>query len=200
MTLIDFTNKQFDELVRHKPIGTASYWFRIALVAIPFACFIYSLFLTVIAGTRIWLLAIGGEIISCSILLILACIGSFVLLIIVFFNKTKDKQPMFVTIYILCTVGCFILLGSLLSQTNMTKAETTTRDMQDFCFRKASNGEVVAFLKTHSTPYSVNSYVQYRTSDQHHVISAFLGIWIAVFLLYIFTLILLENEDKLFES
>lgn len=150
-----------------------------------------------ITGNKIWLKAVGGQILTTCFFTFLLSIVSIAMLFLVWFNKLQnlDKQLRY-QIFVALNVFTLFLSCILLVLSTYGQASQATSDISDYIVRNPNATIVTSFLSKHPTSSSQTSYILQRTSNAYSVNAVFFAIWLIALIVACACNTMIENAEN----
>lgn len=184
----------FQALEQGGPMKIATFWLAILLLGISLSTAIFSIYWMAIAGSKIWLNAIGGALVATNFFLMLLSLASmaFLALSMLGFKIVFDgfTRQLFAVSTFIAQILCCVLM----SLATETETDRCLKELEDYCIRNAELPLVVDFMKDHSTSYSRYSFVARITTEAYSSIASLFGIWFPLTIFYLYCAIKIGND------
>lgn len=189
--------RSFTELQKSGIKGSILFWMRLILLVIPVSYIAFLLYWMVITGSKIWLKAVGGQILTTCFFTMLLSICSIVMLFFVWFNILGNMDKAFkYQIFVVINVITLFLSCILLALSTYGQASQCSSDISDYITRHSTDSIVTSFLSDYPTSASQSSYVLRRTSDAYTINAVFFAIWLISLFIAIICNYMIDSSEK----
>ena len=178
------------------PLTVAKFWLQMLCFGLALSTGIFAIYWMAISASSIWLNAVGGAILATNVFLMLLSFASFVFLALSIAEFKILYDGFAYHLFAVCAFLAQVLCCVLLSLSTNSAAGSDLEAILNYCSVNANNPNVVNFLNSHVTNYSIYSYVAKRTTDSYASIAALFGIWLPATLILLFVSQKAEHEPK----
>lgn len=169
------------------------YYIRLILCIFPIATLAVSLVYIILTSPKIWLDAVGSNLLVANLFNCIFSIVSFVFILLCIIGVKSDA--FFVgQIFFVFSVLSFILSFITLSLSSQKSFSQNVADITDYCVRHPEN----SFCLKDGTPWGIKKYTQKRTTYMYDWCAGITAPHVSIFLFYIILCSTVPSKKRVF--